>query len=167
MANEVEYKGCKGSKDRYRGFPCSLWVLFHTLTVQCADPDTSVDISGIDVILAIRGFVHHFFGCRYCADHFTQMAKNVSSNEVPTNDDAVLWLWEKHNRVNSRLRKDVSSDPRYPKFQFPSVYTCATCRYPTRVDSIVTNPRHGLQPITWGRQSVLQFLKEHYGTITT
>lgn len=29
-----DFIGCKGSEPRYRGYPCSLWTLFHTLTVQ-------------------------------------------------------------------------------------------------------------------------------------
>lgn len=39
MVNEYlpemkDYIGCKGSEPRYRGYPCSLWTLFHILTVQ-------------------------------------------------------------------------------------------------------------------------------------
>lgn len=34
--NLVEYKFCAGSSPQYRGYPCSLWVLFHTLTVAQA-----------------------------------------------------------------------------------------------------------------------------------
>lgn len=29
-----DYVACKGSEPRYRGYPCSLWTLFHTLSVQ-------------------------------------------------------------------------------------------------------------------------------------
>ena len=25
---------CRGSQSQYRGYPCTLWSLFHTLTVQ-------------------------------------------------------------------------------------------------------------------------------------
>ena len=31
--NNVEYKFCAGSLPKYRGYPCALWLLFHTLTV--------------------------------------------------------------------------------------------------------------------------------------
>lgn len=29
-----EYIACHGSEPQFRGYPCSLWTLFHTLTVQ-------------------------------------------------------------------------------------------------------------------------------------
>ena len=30
----VEWRHCKGSELKYRGYPCSLWTLFHVLTVS-------------------------------------------------------------------------------------------------------------------------------------
>lgn len=30
---QVRWVGCQGSHPRYRGYPCSMWTLFHTLTV--------------------------------------------------------------------------------------------------------------------------------------
>ena len=34
IAKKVNWVGCQGSEPHFRGFPCSLWVLFHFLTVQ-------------------------------------------------------------------------------------------------------------------------------------
>ena len=31
-----DWKACQGSNPKYRGYPCSLWTLFHTLTVNAA-----------------------------------------------------------------------------------------------------------------------------------
>jgi thiol oxidase len=28
------YQSCEGSAPQYRGYPCALWLLFHTLTVS-------------------------------------------------------------------------------------------------------------------------------------
>lgn len=36
IAKKVNWVGCQGSEPHFRGFPCSLWVLFHFLTVQAA-----------------------------------------------------------------------------------------------------------------------------------
>lgn len=36
-SNQVRYHYCEGSSPRYRGYPCALWLLFHTLTVSQAD----------------------------------------------------------------------------------------------------------------------------------
>jgi thiol oxidase len=31
--NQIRYQYCAGSSSQYRGYPCALWLLFHTLTV--------------------------------------------------------------------------------------------------------------------------------------
>jgi hypothetical protein len=31
-----DYRGCQGSSPHLRGYPCSLWTLFHSLTVNAA-----------------------------------------------------------------------------------------------------------------------------------
>lgn len=36
IAEKVNWVGCQGSEPHFRGFPCSLWILFHFLTVQAA-----------------------------------------------------------------------------------------------------------------------------------
>lgn len=36
VAKKVNWVGCQGSEPHFRGFPCSLWILFHFLTVQAA-----------------------------------------------------------------------------------------------------------------------------------
>ena len=32
--NDHQYEHCAGSAPQYRGYPCALWLLFHTLTVS-------------------------------------------------------------------------------------------------------------------------------------
>ena len=32
--NQIRYIHCAGSAPQYRGYPCALWLLFHTLTVS-------------------------------------------------------------------------------------------------------------------------------------
>ncbi|XP_038638258.1 LIM/homeobox protein Lhx3 isoform X7 [Scyliorhinus canicula] len=34
LTNRIEWVGCQGSQPQYRGYPCSLWTLFHTLMVH-------------------------------------------------------------------------------------------------------------------------------------
>ncbi|XP_077904804.1 sulfhydryl oxidase 2 isoform X2 [Ictidomys tridecemlineatus] len=36
LTNHVKWVGCQGSRPELRGYPCSLWKLFHTLTVQAS-----------------------------------------------------------------------------------------------------------------------------------
>ena len=63
------------------------------------------------VLQTIRRYVHTFFGCKECGDHFEEMARE-SMGSVKTSDQAILWLWEKHNLVNSRLAGEQK--PRCP-----------------------------------------------------
>ncbi|XP_055964125.1 sulfhydryl oxidase 1 isoform X2 [Sorex fumeus] len=39
ITKKVSWVGCQGSEPHLRGFPCSLWLLFHFLTVQAARPE--------------------------------------------------------------------------------------------------------------------------------
>lgn len=34
LPTTIEWRHCKGSQEKYRGYPCSLWTLFHVLTVS-------------------------------------------------------------------------------------------------------------------------------------
>ena len=36
LTKKVQWVGCQGSRPELRGYTCSLWKLFHTLTVQAA-----------------------------------------------------------------------------------------------------------------------------------
>ena len=41
LTNNTEWTHCKGSDPNYRGYPCSLWTLFHTLTLSQIDYENS------------------------------------------------------------------------------------------------------------------------------
>jgi hypothetical protein len=121
--------GCAGSTAQYGGYPCGLWMMFHSMTVnqkKSDDPKT--------VLKAIKGFIEHFFGCRECARHFLQMAENGKAieREVKDADGAVLWLWKSHNKVNLRLSGDFSDDELFPKEKYPSKQHCSDC-YNTQI----------------------------------
>uniref|UniRef100_UPI00398EE230 sulfhydryl oxidase 2 n=1 Tax=Pristiophorus japonicus TaxID=55135 RepID=UPI00398EE230 len=153
LTNHIEWVGCQGSQPQYRGYPCSLWTLFHTLTVQAATHPEMRILSGFDnpqvVLQVIRRYIHHFFGCRDCAQHFEEMAKE-SMDKVETLDGAILWLWKSHNEVNSRLAGAPSEDPTFPKVAWPTPDRCPTCHEEIK----------GLH--TWKEKEVLTFLKSHY-----
>ncbi|TFK06908.1 Sulfhydryl oxidase 1 [Platysternon megacephalum] len=101
LSNNVTWVGCQGSEPHFRGYPCSLWTLFHLLTVQ-ATRHRRLGTGPLEVLGAMRGYVRSFFGCRECAQHFEGMAAE-SMDKVRSVDEAALWLWSRHNRVNARL----------------------------------------------------------------
>jgi len=149
LPKKAKWVACAGSEPHYRGYPCSLWTLFHTLTVNCG----SRDLSGHEVLLRIREYIKYFFSCEECKKHFTAMSANLRQ-EVDSHNGAILWLWRSHNKVNKRLAGDNSEDPKHPKIQFPSKDLCEECRHPGSNDG---------GEIHWNEAVVLEFLKNHYG----
>lgn len=54
------------------------------------------------VLQTMRRYITTFFGCEACGRHFEEMAQE-SMGAIKTTDEAILWLWRKHNQVNRRL----------------------------------------------------------------
>ncbi|XP_007521585.1 sulfhydryl oxidase 2 [Erinaceus europaeus] len=154
LTNHIKWVGCQGSQPELRGYTCSLWKLFHTLTVEASTHPKALDGTGLEgdpqaVLQTIRRYIHTFFGCKECGEHFEEMAKE-SMDSVKTPDQAVLWLWKKHNLVNHRLAGHLSEDPRFPKVPWPTPDLCPSCHEEIK----------GLD--SWNEGQVLLFLKRHY-----
>ncbi|XP_030368899.1 sulfhydryl oxidase 1 [Scaptodrosophila lebanonensis] len=151
--SSTQFIGCAGSQQHYRGFSCSLWTLFHYMTVQAAQNDQSQD--PLEVLQAMHGYIKGFFGCTDCAEHFQAMASRRKIWSVPSKEEAILWLWQAHNEVNQRLAGDSTEDPEFPKTQFPTRSSCAQCyRGPSSTTSHLD--------ISWNKDAVLGFLNNIY-----
>uniref|UniRef100_A0A8C6Y5H7 Sulfhydryl oxidase n=1 Tax=Naja naja TaxID=35670 RepID=A0A8C6Y5H7_NAJNA len=148
--------GCQGSKPQFRGFPCGLWTLFHHLTVQASSQKESASSDIPEVLPTMRGYIRNFFGCRMCAEHFEGMAAE-SMHEVNNRDEAVLWLWSRHNRVNARLAGTATGDPKFPKIQWPPKSLCSSCHYTSTNSSLQDGKK-----FMWDENRVLMFLKWHF-----
>ncbi|PWA16975.1 hypothetical protein CCH79_00020069 [Gambusia affinis] len=155
LGAELRWVGCQGSRPGLRGYPCSLWMLFHVLTVQHDATPTALDGSGLEgeaapVLQVMRRYIRTFFGCKECGRHFEQAAA-ASMDQVTTQEDEVLWLWNQHNRVNTRLAGSLSDDPVSPKAPWPSPALCPACH----------EESNGVH--VWSHANVLAFLRRHYG----
>jgi len=154
LINHIKWVGCQGSRPEFRGYTCSLWKLFHTLTVEAGTHPEALDGTGLDddpqaLLQTIRRYIHTFFSCKECGEHFEEMAKE-SMDSVKTADQAILWLWKKHNLVNNRLAGHLSEDPKFPKVPWPTPDLCPACHEEIK----------GLH--SWNEGQVLLFLKRHY-----
>ncbi|XP_028628772.1 sulfhydryl oxidase 2 [Grammomys surdaster] len=154
LTSHIKWVGCQGSRLELRGYPCSLWKLFHTLTVQASTHPEALVGTAFEgdpqaVLQTMRRYIRTFFGCKECGEHFEEMAKE-SMDSVKTPDQAVLWLWRKHNMVNSRLAGHLSEDPKFPKVPWPTPDLCPACHEEIK----------GLD--SWNEGQVLVFLKQHY-----
>ncbi|KAD7478809.1 hypothetical protein E3N88_01945 [Mikania micrantha] len=146
---------CRGSKNDTRGFSCGLWVLLHSLSVRVEDGESQMAFT------ATCDFIHHFFICEECREHFYNMCSRVSSSFSSTRD-FVLWLWTSHNEVNTRLKKTEESlktgDPKFPKTTWPTKHLCPAC---------YNNPNQNEESnsIDWNRDEVFKFLTGYYGNM--
>ncbi|KAL8228967.1 hypothetical protein R6Q57_013867 [Mikania cordata] len=146
---------CRGSKNDTRGFSCGLWVLLHSLSVRVEDGESQMAFT------ATCDFIHHFFICEECREHFYNMCSRVSSSFSSTRD-FVLWLWTSHNEVNTRLKKTEESlktgDPKFPKTTWPTKHLCPAC---------YNNPNQNEESssIDWDRDEVFKFLTGYYGNM--
>ncbi|KAE9450951.1 hypothetical protein C3L33_17136, partial [Rhododendron williamsianum] len=133
---------------------CGLWVLLHSLSVRVEDGESQMAFS------ASCEFIHSFFICEECRQHFHDMCSSVSSPFNKTRD-FVLWLWSAHNKVNERLMKEETSlgtgDPKFPKVIWPSKQLCPSC-YLSQ-----SQERNGTSQIDWDRDEVFKFLSSYYG----
>ena len=145
-----DWVGCQGSRVKYGGYTCGLWSLWHYLTVaqlEAGDGDPR------DVLRSMVSYVREFFGCRDCSEHFLEMVGNGTNieTEVSSYQEAVLYLWNRHNDVTKRLMnadEDTTDDPEFPRELFPSKAFCPSC-FEGEENHIV-------------KENILKFLRKHY-----
>ncbi|CAF1153829.1 unnamed protein product [Adineta steineri] len=128
---KIEFNHCNGSDPSKRGYTCSLWLLFHSMTVKQAilaeENKLPANVQPPDMIISIREFIRKFFLCEECVKHFTNMTANAE-NEINSYKESVLYIWRGHNTVNKRLRDDeLTNDPAWPKVPFPTKQECNSC----------------------------------------
>jgi len=146
-----EWIGCKGSETKFGGYPCGLWSVWHSLTINQANLAQG---SPKEVLLSMQAFIEEFFGCRECARHFSQAIEGGKSIEGVTNyKEAILLLWKVHNKANQRLAGDISEDPVFPKLVFPSKEFCSTCYLPLTGSNLWDE---------FDKEKVLEFLMNLY-----
>ncbi|CAG5127012.1 unnamed protein product [Candidula unifasciata] len=154
LPESTRWESCQGSFPQYRGYPCSMWMLYHTLTVQAYIQSAEThDIRADEVLLAVRDYMKDFFGCQECSRNFLWLTRSIKT-KVVNHKAAVLWLWESHNSVNQRLHGDPSEDPKFPKIEFPSENMCPHCR-------VRTFPATG-STWSWDTTRVMEFLVKFY-----
>ncbi|XP_059316820.1 sulfhydryl oxidase 2-like isoform X2 [Lycium ferocissimum] len=145
---------CRGSRNYTRGFSCGLWVLLHSLSIRVEDGESDM------AFRSTCDFIHNFFICDECRQHFYEMCSSVSSPFKKARDFA-LWLWSAHNKVNERLMKEEASlgtgDPEFPKAIWPPKHLCSSCYFsPSKMSK--ENSK-----INWDEDEVFKFLVSYYG----
>lgn len=104
------------------------------------------------MLLAVRGYVKYFFGCRECSENFLKRSVHIEEL-VHSPRIGVLFLWKAHNRANYFLAGDLTEDPLHPKVQFPTSEQCPLCHKP--------NVAGGSESV-FDEKEVLLFLQKMY-----
>jgi hypothetical protein len=103
-----------------RFFGPSGWQLFHLIAFRSEHPDDALNMMK-DVL-----------PCRFCRESTTQFVK-----EHPLRGDPGKWLYDIHNMVNAKLRKQAATDPKVvdpgPDPSFEEVKAKYAAMKPTQV----------------------------------
>jgi thiol-disulfide isomerase/thioredoxin len=106
------------------GYTCGLWQLFHIMSIGIVEWNQIVLplANSEDLIMppmgvadALRNYISDFFGCDDCRTHFInaydacehdRCNRLMDHNQHSDWIELPLWLYETHNGVNVRLRKE-------------------------------------------------------------
>lgn len=122
------YRHCSGSAPQYRGYPCALWLLFHTLTVSqykiglfyplhnrliirslLSALSDSEPPNLMEVPMAIKNYIKHFFTCRQCSDNFMKETSDLNRLDLNNKQAAIVYLWK--GNIHSSLQLKRKSRP--------------------------------------------------------
>ena len=141
--------------DKYAGYTCGLWELFHIMTVGLVEWNTFAS-GGDDWVYyrpegsakVLRDYIEHFFGCEVCRVNFLHAYDTCEYDrcnrlehgigEMEDWKELPLWLFELHNGVNRRLLHErterdnsvVSSHHDEVNVQWPPRDDCPICWHP-------------------------------------
>jgi thiol-disulfide isomerase/thioredoxin len=160
LTTPTEYRWCAnpGGAPGVGGYPCGLWLLFHTLLANSGPTDAQRTLT------AVHDFVQHFFGCRECAAHFETLWQDGGGAALFERDlhhpaiDTGVWLWQAHNRVRARITK--VDDTVAAKRQWPSLDECPQCYSRDVHDGIILDNDVEWDAAQWEDTSVFVFLQE-------
>jgi len=158
ISASLRWTGCSGSLPSFRGYPCSLWMTFHAVTVNAYVKEiANMSFNARDVLVPLADYIRHFFSCRECAANFASRSGDLATRKLEPRD-VVLWFWKIHNRANLHLHGDTTEDPLHPKVQFPSYEACPSCRV-----EAAAGLRFNISDDLWREDKVLTYLLRYYG----
>lgn len=154
-----DWISCSESDKSHKGYTCSLWLIFHMLTVGEYQKSSPVRVRPNHVLLTMRDYITRFLGCSVCGDNFKKETKNMRESLTQRNS-SVLWLWETHNKVNERLNNEKTTARRtLADVIYPSRKICPNC-YPADSEHNIIQ----LDGLSWNHTEVLSYLIHKYGS---
>lgn len=160
--NSEHWVSCSNSDKQHKGYTCSLWLLFHTMTVGEYFKAAPVRVRPTMVLFTMRDYITKFLGCTVCSSNFEKETESLDSSLVARNS-SVLWLWYTHNKVNQRLNNEKSNTSEKKPLAavlFPSFKDCSAC-YTSEINDVGMDGKN-LEDIDWNSTSVLNYLIDMY-----
>ena len=157
--------------DKYAGYTCGLWELFHIMSVgllewnQMVIGDDWAYYATEDAAVTLRNYIEQFFGCEECRFNFLHEFDTCALDRCHRLIEGVgdasdwaefpIWLFETHNAVNARLlrerteREEARAPTRQEQInvQWPPKSDCPACWH--------SDGR-------WGQDEVLAYLRLTY-----
>ena len=168
---DPKWQACRGSEKKYRGYPCSVWMLLHSTTIFThpivnQSPATKSSFRTLpygskDALKIMSSFIEKFFSCIDCRKHYKVMSKDLEQ-KLKSDVEGIMWAWCAHNSVNSRLADDLSTDPAHPKVQFPTPNQCSECHQPSQEKRNFCTAFNLSHDKIWNDNAVLTFLCRVY-----
>jgi hypothetical protein len=165
-------KWSKSSTQHGTGYTAGLWTLFHMMSVGLVEwnemaIDEEQHLVPAEVADSLRTYIQHFFQCEVCRLNFLSeydacshdRCNRLIDHQEGTLEDYMqfpLWLFETHNSVNTRLRKeriDLHDEPE-------SLTTEADVMWPPANECPACWQTVG--HYQWNEQRVFEFLHETY-----
>ena len=105
------------------GYTAGLWILFHIMSVGLVQwnhftKDDELKITPAAMADILRNYIEHFFQCEECRlnfladfdacmfDRCNRLVTTATGGSIQKYIQYPLWLYETHNAVNVRLRKE-------------------------------------------------------------
>ena len=136
--------------DKYAGYTCGLWELFHIMSVGIVEwnvysnGDDWYFFRPAESATVLRNYIEYFFGCEVCRQNFLHAFDSCEYDRcnrlIPEVGDLEewkeipLWLFETHNGVNRRLARERAerenreiTQEEYEAVKWPSRHECPKC----------------------------------------
>lgn len=150
---------CLASDRQHKGYTCSLWLLFHSLTAGEYVKAAPVQVNPTLVLHTMRDYIINFLGCTVCSSNFKKETQSLDGSLIHRNS-SIIWLWKTHNLVNQRLNNELQGAKRPLKeIIFPTERVCPQCYESTEEIGLDGKT---LEDVKWNMNNIPTYLIDLY-----
>jgi len=85
------------------------WTFLHTMASSFPAADAQEEAHKLTLITSFLNAFVQLYPCADCGAHFKTLLNSTPVPETQTRDKLEIWLCERHNDVNMRLNKSITS----------------------------------------------------------